>query len=63
MCRLILRVQRVNRDRSDGLSSLILFVNCHCHLTKAAVIDTYVDLHKHSPCLKMNWNLDALFLD
>ena len=32
-----LKTQRVNRDRSDGLLSLILVVTCHCHLTKASI--------------------------
>ena len=60
VCRLILRVQRVN----DGLLSLILVVNYH--LTKASITSMQLLTHmlictNTVSCLKMNWNLDALF--
>ena len=56
----------MNRDRSDGLLSLILVVNCHLDKTEASITSMQLLTHmlictNTVSCRKMNWNLDALF--
>ena len=48
----------MNRDRSDGLLSLILVVNC---ITSMQLLTHMLICTNTVSCLKMNWNLDALY--
>ena len=54
----------MNRDRSDGLLSLILVVNCHlteASITSMQLLTPMLICTNTVSCLKMNWNLNALF--
>ena len=51
----------MNRDRSDGLLSLILVVKTEASITSKQLLTHMLICTNTVSCLKMNWNLDALF--
>ena len=51
----------MNRDRSDGLLSLILVVKTEASITSMTLLTHMLICTNTVSCLKMNWNLDALF--
>ena len=51
----------MSRDRSDGLLSLILVVNTEASITSMQLLTHTLICTNTVSCLKMNWNLDALF--
>ena len=51
----------MNRDRSDGLLSLILVVKTEASITSMQLLTHMLICTNTVSCLKMNWNLDALF--
>ena len=51
----------MNRDQSDGLLSLILVVKTEASITSMQLLTHMLICTNTVSCLKMNWNLNALF--
>ena len=51
----------MNRDRSDGLLSLMSLDKTEASITSMQLLTHMLICTNTVSCLKMNWNLDALF--